>query len=199
VARDRVRVEQQQQDLTFTIRSGVKWTDGTPFSAADVAYTFNLLKKYPALDLNRCVCALECQAECSNKVVFDFSKSAVPYFYYVADQVPIVPEHIWSKIKNPVTDRSPSPWAPVATSWPVARPEHQVDSESELLAEGSARREDAEHARVPLEQHGQRVLGPGLVAYGAQFIPNIKSYFVAKKAGNGYWFPPSPTSRSSRT
>jgi len=40
----------------------------------------------------------------SNKVVFDFSKSAVPYFYYVADQVPIVPEHIWSKIKNPVTD-----------------------------------------------------------------------------------------------
>jgi len=25
--------------LTFTIRSGVKWTDGTPFSAADVAYT----------------------------------------------------------------------------------------------------------------------------------------------------------------
>src|ERR1700690_313711 len=38
--------------LTFTIRSGVKWSDGTPFSAADVAYTFNLLKKYPALDLN---------------------------------------------------------------------------------------------------------------------------------------------------
>src|ERR1019366_940786 len=38
--------------LTFTIRSGVKWSDGVPFSAADVLYTFNLLKKYPALDLN---------------------------------------------------------------------------------------------------------------------------------------------------
>jgi len=33
-------------------------------------------------------------------------------------------------------------------------------------------------------------LAQGSSAYGAQFIPNIKSYFVAKKAGNGYWFPP---------
>jgi peptide/nickel transport system substrate-binding protein len=34
--------------LTFTIRSGVKWSDGKPMTAADVVYTFNLLKKYPA-------------------------------------------------------------------------------------------------------------------------------------------------------
>ena len=33
-------------------------------------------------------------------------------------------------------------------------------------------------------------LAQGYSAYGAQFIPNIKSYFVAKKPGNGYWFPP---------
>jgi peptide/nickel transport system substrate-binding protein len=31
--------------LTFTIRSGVQWSDGQPFSAADVVYTFNLLKQ----------------------------------------------------------------------------------------------------------------------------------------------------------
>ena len=39
------------KSLTFTIRQGVKWSDGTPMTAADVAYTFNLIKKYPALDL----------------------------------------------------------------------------------------------------------------------------------------------------
>jgi peptide/nickel transport system substrate-binding protein len=33
-------------------------------------------------------------------------------------------------------------------------------------------------------------LATGQSAYGAQFIPNIKTYFVAKKPGNGYWFPP---------
>ena len=30
----------------------MKFTDGTPLTAADVAYTFNLIKKYPALDMN---------------------------------------------------------------------------------------------------------------------------------------------------
>src|ERR1700735_3210347 len=39
------------KSLTFTIRSGVKFSNGTPLSANDVAYTFNLLKKYPALEL----------------------------------------------------------------------------------------------------------------------------------------------------
>ena len=38
--------------LTFTIRNGVKWNDGKPLTAADVAFTFNVMKKYPALDLN---------------------------------------------------------------------------------------------------------------------------------------------------
>src|SRR5262245_60984509 len=37
--------------LAFTIRSGVKWSDGQPLTANDVAYTFNLTKKYSALDL----------------------------------------------------------------------------------------------------------------------------------------------------
>src|SRR5262245_37938488 len=38
--------------LTFTIRSGVKWTDGKPFSAADVIFTYKLMKTHRALDLN---------------------------------------------------------------------------------------------------------------------------------------------------
>ena len=38
--------------LTFTIRNGVKWSDGKPMTAADVAFRFNLLKKFKALDIN---------------------------------------------------------------------------------------------------------------------------------------------------
>ena len=33
----------------------------------------------------------------------------MPYFYYIADQIPIVPEHVWSKISNPVTYADSNP------------------------------------------------------------------------------------------
>src|SRR5262249_61903392 len=35
--------------LTVPIRSGVKWNDGKPLTASDVAFTYNLVKKNPTL------------------------------------------------------------------------------------------------------------------------------------------------------
>ena len=40
--------------LTLTLRPGVQWSDGTPFTANDVAFTFELLKKHQALDFAAC-------------------------------------------------------------------------------------------------------------------------------------------------
>ena len=90
--------------ITFNIRRGVKWTDGKPFTAADVAFTFNMLKKYPALDLNSVWSVLSSVVQKgADQVVMTFKTAAVPYFYYIADQVGIVPQHIWAGVKNPVT------------------------------------------------------------------------------------------------
>src|SRR3954471_12988620 len=85
--------------LTFTIRDGIKWSDGQPFSAADVLFSFNLLKKHSALDLNADWSVLKSVKQSgANKVVFTFKTSAVPYFYYIASQTPIVPQHIWASV-----------------------------------------------------------------------------------------------------
>ena len=41
-----------QDNLTLTIktREGVQWSDGEPFSAQDVAFTFDYMKEHPELD-----------------------------------------------------------------------------------------------------------------------------------------------------
>ena len=38
--------------ITFNLRQGVKWSDGQPFTSADVVFTFNMLKQYQGLDVN---------------------------------------------------------------------------------------------------------------------------------------------------
>src|SRR5262252_9586109 len=90
--------------LTFTIRKGVKFQNGDPLTAADVAYTFNLLKAHKVLDINSVWSVLSSVTQQgSDKVVMQLKTGAVPYFYYIGDQVAIVDQKVWSKIANPVT------------------------------------------------------------------------------------------------
>ena len=101
------------EKLTFDIRQGVKWTDGQPFTAKDVAFTFNLMKQYPALDKPGVwtstfgAPATSVTAE-GNKVVFAFSGNAAPkYDGIIASK--ILPEHIYSKVGDPTkyVDKTP--------------------------------------------------------------------------------------------
>jgi peptide/nickel transport system substrate-binding protein len=96
--------------LTITTRSGVSWSDGKPFSAADVAFTFNLLKKFPALDTNGFwKTTLESvTATGPDTVVFQFKSPYTVILPQILAQE-IVPEHIWSKVSNPVTFANPHP------------------------------------------------------------------------------------------
>src|SRR5215472_17264899 len=95
--------------LTFTISKGVKFSNGDPMTPADVVYTFNLLKAHKTLDINSVWSALSSVTQSGDNVVMQFKSVAVPNFYYIADQVGIVDQKVWSKIANPVTypDKNP--------------------------------------------------------------------------------------------
>ncbi|THF87897.1 ABC transporter substrate-binding protein [Deinococcus sp. KSM4-11] len=96
--------------LTITTRSGAKWTDGTPFTAKDAAFTFNYIKQYPALDLSALWKNGLASAKATNDttLVLTFNKTNTPIFTDLAGQL-IVPEHIWSKITAPITEQNAKP------------------------------------------------------------------------------------------
>lgn len=178
--------------LTFTIRSGVKFSNGTPLTPADVVYSFEIMKKFPALDTNAVWSVLSSVTQKgSNQVVFDFSTAAVPYFFYVADQTPIVPESIWSKIKNPVTDPISNPIGTGGYIMSKCSGQNiQWTANPNYWQKGKAVVKTVNMPAFLSNNTCNEYLATGQSQWGAQFIPNIKTYYVDKKAGNAYWFPP---------
>jgi peptide/nickel transport system substrate-binding protein len=178
--------------LTFTIRQGVKWSDGQPFSANDVVFTFNLLKKFPAADLTSVWSVLSSVAlKGTDQVVFQFKTKAVPYFYYIADQVPIVPEHIWSKVSNPVTylDANPIGTGPYAMQ--KCTPENITYQKNSLYwQKGVPKFQTAYYPAFTSNDPANEELATGQAQWGSQFIPNIQGYYLSKSANNHDWFPP---------
>jgi peptide/nickel transport system substrate-binding protein len=179
--------------ITFTIRKGVKWTDGTPFTAGDVVYTFNMLKKYPALDLNTVWAVLSSvAAEGDDKVVFTFKSAAVPYFYYIADQVGIVAEHVWSKAKDPTTyqDANPIGTGPFTISRCTPQDVSYARNPN-YWQPGLPKIAKMEYPAFTSNPPANELLSTGQAQWGGQFIPNLKAEYLSKDPSNHIWFPPT--------
>lgn len=97
--------------LTFTIRRGVRWSDGTPMTAADVAFTFDFLRRYPALDSGGTWKRLDRVTLGDDEhVTFHLRMPHVPALHGLA-LTPIVPEHIFGRLADPLTFTNPEPVA----------------------------------------------------------------------------------------
>jgi peptide/nickel transport system substrate-binding protein len=95
--------------LTFTIRQGVKWSDGKAFSASDVAFTFNLLKLYPDADAFGLWQNLaSVTASDASTVVMTFQAPA-PTLLPDIEGIYIVPQHLWANVGDPAKYMNASP------------------------------------------------------------------------------------------
>ena len=180
------------KSLTFTIRSGVKWSDGTPMTANDVAYTFNLTKKNQALDLTGAWSVLSSVTASGNTVTMNFSNVAVPYFYYIADQVPIVPEHVFSKMSNPVTDPVKAPIGTGPYTMSKCTPQNiTYKANPNYWQPGLPKVKTIQYPAYTSNNTANDDLANGSAQWGGQYIPGIKTFYTAKSPDFKYWFPPT--------
>jgi peptide/nickel transport system substrate-binding protein len=180
------------KDITFTIRNGVKWTDGKPLTAADVVYTFNLLKQHKALDVNSVWSVLSSVTQKgSNQVVMTFKAPAVTYFYYIADQTAIVPQHIWSTVSDPVKYTDSHPVGTGAYTMSNCTPQNiTYKANPHYWQPGKPKVATVNYPAFTSNDTANTYLANGQAQWGSQFIPSIQKFYLSKSPNYHYWFPP---------
>jgi peptide/nickel transport system substrate-binding protein len=82
--------------LSITTRDGVKWTDGQPFTANDVAFTFSMLKKNPGINtqgFNGDVAVKD-----NTHLTITFAQPSFALAPTILGKTFMVPEHLWNSI-----------------------------------------------------------------------------------------------------
>jgi peptide/nickel transport system substrate-binding protein len=185
-----------KKSITFTIRDGVKWNDGQPFSAQDVAFTFNLMKRVSATDLYSLWtgAGLQSVTATGSQVTMQFDKPAEPYFWYFADLVGIVPQHIWSTgnaAVHPETFADPHPvgTGPYTVS-PCSPNNIQYVANPYFWQTGKPYVQKVQYPGYLDNGPANLDLANGKGEWGSQFIPNIKGFYLNKSPDNHTWSPP---------
>lgn len=184
--------------LTFTLRHGVKFTDGAAFTSADVASTFDLIKAYPAANYSGVpTMSSNATTHGAYSVTLHFASPAYTDFPEIAANTFIVPKTFVSA--NNITG---SPATATITS-PIGTGPYVLSNYSAQVVTYSRNnhywdgRPKIAFVKVPsysTNSAASEALSSGQLDWAGNDIPDINAVFVDKdKATNHYFFAPGST------
>lgn len=182
----------ENRTMVLDIRKGVKWSDGEPFTPKDVVFTFELMKKFPALDQAAVWNHLERVEAEGDSVHFTFKRPFVLPALFLLGERPMVAEHIWRHVEDPVKFSDPDPigTGPFTRVLSFKTQVYELGKNPNYWQPGKPK---IDVLRVPAfagnEQQALAIIR-GQVDWSAAFLPAIDRIFVAKDPKHhGYHFP----------
>ena len=180
--------------ITFVLREGLNWSDGEALTADDVVFTYDYIAKFPALDFISIGAQLESVEKVDERTVTFHLKEANALIANTIVGMPIIPEHVWAEIEDPVTfaNENPVGSGPMTE---ITRFTPQVYEQCANPHYWDADNLDVDCLRMPQLADNPRVLAAlaaGTLDWATSFIPDIDNTFVAKDPEHHkYWFTPS--------
>ncbi|GAA0621460.1 ABC transporter substrate-binding protein [Kutzneria viridogrisea] len=173
--------------LVLAIRDGVKFSDGQPMTAEDVAYTFQLLKDNPGLNYD--ALRLGGISVSGNQVTLTFDKSQF------VNQVKIlrtfvVPKHVWSKVANPTTDTVANPVGTGPYTLKSFTPQTVTLTVRDSYWQDLPKVKELRYTSYNDNNAQTTALGNGSCEWSFTFIPNYKAVYTSKDPEHfKLWFP----------
>ena len=180
--------------ITFTLRDGLKWSDGEPLTADDVVFTYDYIKQFPALDFISVSAQLASVEKVDDRTVRFNLNEANSLIANTIVGMPIVPQHVWADVADPVTftNENPVGSGPMTE---ITRFTPQVYEQCRNPNYWDADNLKVDCLRLPQLADNPQVLAAladGTLDWATSFIPDIDNTFVAKDPEHHkYWFTPS--------
>ncbi|MBO0794743.1 MAG: ABC transporter substrate-binding protein, partial [Ktedonobacteraceae bacterium] len=99
------------QSITFHLAKNVQWSDGQPFTSADVTFTLGLIKANSSIDvsgISQYIKDVSTPDDYTVKVTL--TQAFYPIIWYLGGQTYILPKHTWSTVKgDPSQYSDPNP------------------------------------------------------------------------------------------
>ncbi|MEH6453324.1 MAG: ABC transporter substrate-binding protein, partial [Psychromonas sp.] len=192
-----IDVSDDLMTITVKVRPNLKWSDGKPLTAEDVAYSYALTKEAKAFDV-RGMWGEEGSLESvtatdATTVVFKMSKADSTFLWGLKDYY-IVPKHIWGEVDNLTTFTNPNP----VGNGPMTEVEFMSAQQLKLCR--NPHYWQADKGRPYLDcivarsfndnSQIQAALMKGEIDWASNFVADIdKTYVSRNPETNKYWYP----------
>ena len=179
--------------LTFQIRHNVVWSDGQPFTARDIIYTFTLLKNNSALSgtasniLNQYIDSYSAPDDFT--VEFKFNTVYTPALYDLANQL-IVPEHIWNNVADPTTWTNDNPvgTGPFTQVTKFDTQIYILEKNPHYWQAGKPYFQGIRYPSFADNDAANLALANGDLDWAGNFVPDIENTFVNKDSQNYHYY-----------
>ncbi|HEY2549009.1 MAG TPA: ABC transporter substrate-binding protein [Streptosporangiaceae bacterium] len=177
--------------LTLDIRQNVQWNDGKPFSASDVAFTFNMIRTTKGLQTDGTPVPVSATAPSPATAVLKFSQPEYANLFLIG-QTFIVPQHIWSSV-NPATFADPNPVGTGPFMLDKFSPQGFTLKQNPHYWNKSA--VHVPEVSYPAYTQNFNIVNPlasGQIDYAGNDIANVQGVYLAKDEHNHTWFDKAP-------
>ena len=173
--------------LSLTVRDGVKFSDGQPMTADDVAYSFQIRKDNEAL--NSDAIPYGTIAASGNKVDLTFTRSQFTNQNKILT-VFVIPKHQWSTIKDPSQDTLKSPIGTGPYTVKSFTPQTTTLTLRDSYWQDLPKVKELRYTSYNDNNAQTTALANGASEWSFVFVPNVKAVYQDKDPKNHkLWFP----------
>jgi peptide/nickel transport system substrate-binding protein len=180
--------------LHIYLRHGVKWSDGKPFTSADVVFTYTFGKVNAALDqigyLGKTSNIAGVGAVGNYEVAVRLKHPDVTTLDALLSNIKIVPKHIWSTIKKPTTWADPAPvgTGPFTQVTKFTTQDYVMGKNPYYWQKGRPYVQCMERVAATSNDSAELLMTHGDVDFTGNFVANVQKVYVAKDPAHFHYF-----------